>query len=129
MFKVRAILLLFTSSLVFYTVNADVTKVEGFLTRKLSKETAVVKAVGFLNATHFAGEISHEGLPGLPGRRRLLEDLADTSFSLDGGQYYTFKFYGYDCVSFKVTSSGHDVLVNIMEKDDFDVFEGNSLAV
>jgi len=128
MLKVRAILLLFTSSFLFYTVNANVTKVEGFLTPKLNKKTAVGKAVGFLNATHFSGEISHKGLHGLPGRRRLLKDLADTSFSLDGGQYYTSTFYGYDCVNFKVTSSGHDVLVNIMEKDNFDVFESNSFT-
>lgn len=62
-----AILLLFTSSFLFYSVKADVTKVEGFLTGKINKKTPLGKAVGFLNATHFAGEISHEGLPGLPG--------------------------------------------------------------
>lgn len=128
MFKIRAILLLFTSSFLFYTANADVTKVEGILSGKLNKKTSDGKAVGFLNATHFAGEISHEGLPGLPGRRRLLEDLVDTSFNLAGGQYYGATFSGYDCVNFKVTSSGHDVLVNIMEKSDYDVFVGNSFV-
>jgi hypothetical protein len=128
MFKIRAILLLFTSSFLFYTANADVTKAEGFLSGKLNKKTSDGKAVAFLNATHFAGEISHEGLPGLPGRRRLLEVIVDTSFNLDGGQAYTATFTGYDCVNFEVTSSGHDVLVNIMEKSDYDVFSSNSFV-
>jgi len=38
-----AILLLFTSSFLLYSVKADVTKLEGFLTGKLNKKTPLVK--------------------------------------------------------------------------------------
>ena len=86
-------------------------------------------ASGSLNHSNFKEEITHDNLPGKPGRRRLLASLVDTSFTLTGGQVYTATITGYTCVHFKVTATGDDLtIVNIMTNSNYQTLYANSFS-
>lgn len=89
-------------------------------------------ASGSLNHSNFKEEITHDNLPGKPGRRRLLASLVDTSFTLSGGSVYTATIQGYTCINFKVTAAaypGDDLtIVNVMKNSNYQTLYSNSFS-
>ena len=89
-------------------------------------------ASGSLNHSNFKEEITHDNLPGKPGRRRLLASLVDTSFTLSGGSVYTATIQGYTCINFKVTAAaypGDDLtIVNVMTNSNYQTLYSNSFS-